>query len=169
MRDTCSEINSRGFFCFISPGSSSCTSSTKTRRSTLARWVPTFYSRYSDRILASASMAMPGAVCAVDPLCSSPPCPRPGLPGVVCVEDVPGAKLGLLPCWGLLQEAVWGPALLVTATTTRSLYQPLPQQEDSAAVRERSDPDSYATTSSYAEGCVVIHSYPLLHIYQYLL
>lgn len=30
--------------------------------------------------------------------------------GVICVEDVPGTMLGLLPCWRLLQEAVWGPA-----------------------------------------------------------
>lgn len=30
--------------------------------------------------------------------------------GVIRVEDVPGTMLGLLPCWRLLQEAVWGPA-----------------------------------------------------------
>lgn len=32
------------------------------------------------------------------------------LSGVICLEDVPGAVLGLLPCWRLFQEAVWGSA-----------------------------------------------------------
>lgn len=32
--------------------------------------------------------------------------------GVVRVEDVPGALLGLLPCWRLFQKAIWGSAFL---------------------------------------------------------
>lgn len=34
------------------------------------------------------------------------------VPGVICVEDVPGASVGLLPCWGLFQEAIWGSACI---------------------------------------------------------
>lgn len=32
--------------------------------------------------------------------------------GVIRVEDVPGALLGLLPCWWLFQKAIWGSAFL---------------------------------------------------------
>lgn len=32
--------------------------------------------------------------------------------GVIRLEDVPGALLGLLPCWRLFQKAIWGSAFL---------------------------------------------------------
>ena len=77
-RDMRSEINSLFFLGFFPAGSSSCTSSTRTRQSTPARWVPTFYIGYSERILASASMAMPRGFLYCWPALFLPPVRTPG-------------------------------------------------------------------------------------------
>lgn len=40
--------------------------------------------------------------------------------GVICLEDVPGALLGLLSCWRLFQKAVWGSAFLANKYFTHT-------------------------------------------------
>lgn len=42
--------------------------------------------------------------------------------GVVRVEDVPGALLGLLPCWRLFQKAIWRSAFLVYICFTHTIH-----------------------------------------------